>query len=87
MSVELQPNLLRVIENGEYFSVGESTPKVAHARLIAASNKELSNEVRDGRFREDLYYRLSVLNIKTPPLRERGEDRLELLAHFQSVYA
>ena len=87
MSVELQSNLLRVIENGEYFSVGESTPRVANARLIAASNKDLASEVYDGRFRQDLYYRLSVLSIKTPPLRERGSDRLALLGHFQRVYS
>ena len=87
MSVELQSNLLRVIENGEYFSVGESTPRTAHARLIAASNKDLVTEVREGRFRQDLFYRLSVLSVKTPPLRERGSDRLALLEYFQRVYS
>ncbi len=87
MSVELQSNLLRVIENGEYFSVGESTPRVARARVLTASNKDLAIEVRAGRFRQDLYYRLSVLSIKTPPLRERGSDRLLLLQHFQSIFS
>ena len=87
MSVELQSNLLRVIENGEYYRVGESTPRRARVRLIAASNKDLAAEVSAGRFREDLYYRLGVLSIQTPPLRERGDDRLLLLKHFQAVYS
>ncbi|MEM7206631.1 MAG: sigma-54 dependent transcriptional regulator [Pseudomonadota bacterium] len=86
MSVELQSNLLRVIENGEYFRVGESTPRRSRVRLIAASNRDLVAEVEAGRFRQDLYYRMSVLNIATPPLRDRGEDRLTLLEHFQFAY-
>lgn len=86
MSLELQSNLLRVIESGEYYRVGESRPRQAKARIIAATNKDLLVESRNGNFREDLYYRLSVLSIKTPPLRERGEDRLLLLEHFQRMY-
>jgi two-component system nitrogen regulation response regulator GlnG len=86
MSLELQSNLLRVIEYGEYYRVGESRPRRATARIIAATNKDLLAEARNGNFREDLYYRLSVLCIKTPPLRERGDDKLLLLAHFQRVY-
>lgn len=87
MSLELQSNLLRVLENGEYFRVGESRPRKMHARLVAASNRDLLEEVRQGNFREDLYYRLCVLVVKTPPLRERGDDRIILLQHFQSVYS
>jgi len=86
MSLELQSNLLRVIESGEYYRVGESRPRQAHARIIAATNKDLLETSRNGNFREDLYYRLSVLSIKTPSLRERGEDRLRLLEHFQRLY-
>ncbi len=86
MSLELQSNLLRVIESGEYYRVGESRPRQANARILAATNKDLLASSRNGDFREDLYYRLSVLSIKTPPLRERGEDRLRLLEHFQRLY-
>ncbi len=86
MPQELQSRLLRVIESGEYYRVGETRPRMAHARLIAATNKRLLREVDAGRFRQDLYYRLGILPIQVPPLRERGEDRLELLEYFQSFY-
>ncbi|MCG8381656.1 MAG: sigma-54 dependent transcriptional regulator [Gammaproteobacteria bacterium] len=87
MSISLQSNLLRVIENGEYYRIGESRPRLARARIIAASNKNLLEEVRAGRFREDLYYRLCVLSIKTPPLRERYQDKIALLTYFQNIYS
>jgi len=83
----LQPKLLRVLENGEYYRVGETRPRKAKARIIAATNRDLREEVRAGRFREDLYHRLGVLSITVPPLRERGEDALQLLDHFRALYA
>jgi DNA-binding NtrC family response regulator len=86
MPLELQAKLLRVIENGEYFRVGETRPRRSEVRIVAASNRNLADEVRAGKFREDLYYRLSILTIQSPTLRERGEDRLLLLEHFQKVY-
>jgi len=85
--LELQPKLLRVLENGEYYRLGETQARVSNARIIAATNRDLREEVRIGRFRSDLYHRLSVLTITVPPLRERGEDTLHLLAHYQEVYA
>ncbi|NIR28077.1 MAG: sigma-54-dependent Fis family transcriptional regulator [Gammaproteobacteria bacterium] len=85
--VELQPKLLRVLENGQYYRVGETRPRTAQARIIAASNRDLLEEIRGGRFRHDLYHRLSVLTITVPPLRERGDDTLRLLDYFRSLYA
>ncbi len=87
LPLELQPKLLRVIENGEYQRVGETQPRQSRARVIAATNRDLKREVRAGRFRADLYHRLSVFSIAIPPLRELGEDRLLLLDHFKNQIA
>ncbi len=86
MPLELQSRLLRVIESGEYYRVGETRPRHSAARLITATNKELAREVEAGRFRHDLYYRLGILPIHVPPLRERDGDALALLTHFQEFY-
>lgn len=83
----LQPKLLRVLENGEYYRLGETRLRTAQARIIAASNRDLLEEIRAGRFRHDLYHRLSVLTITVPPLRERAEDTVQLLDYFRSLYA
>jgi len=83
----LQPKLLRVLENGEYYRLGETRPRRAEARVIAATNRDLLEEIRAGRFRHDLYHRLSVLTIDVPSLRERGEDVVMLLEHFRDLYA
>lgn len=83
LPLELQPKLLRVLENGEYQRLGETQARQSHARIIAATNRDLKQEVRNGRFRADLYHRLSVFSIAIPPLRELGADRLQLLEHFQ----
>ncbi len=83
----LQPKLLRVLEDGEFYRVGETRPRHAQARVVAASNRDLREEVRAGRFREDLYHRLGVLTIQVPPLRERGEDVALLLEHFRGLYS
>ncbi len=83
----LQPKLLRVLENGEYYRVGETRPRIAGARIIAATNRDLLEEIRAGNFRHDLYHRLSVLTINVPPLRDRGDDSLMLMEHFRALYA
>lgn len=80
---ELQPKLLRVLENGEYQRVGETQSRQSRARVVAATNRDLKQEVRAGRFRADLYHRLSVFTVAVPTLRELGEDRLQLLDHFR----
>jgi two-component system nitrogen regulation response regulator GlnG len=84
---DLQAKLLRVLENGEYQRVGETQTRVSRARVVAATNRSLREEVRAGRFRSDLYHRLSVFELDVPPLRELGEDRLRLLDHYRAVYA
>ncbi|MGI9334131.1 MAG: sigma-54-dependent transcriptional regulator [Gammaproteobacteria bacterium] len=83
----LQPKLLRVLENGEFYRVGETQPRRSFARMVAATNRDLVDEIRDNRFRHDLYHRLSVLTIEVPPLRERGRDCMLLLEHFKRLYA
>jgi len=85
--LELQPKLLRVLENGEFYRLGETRVRTANARIVAATNRDLQSEIRSGRFRQDLFHRLGVLAIGVPPLRERGRDRLLLLDHFREVYA
>ena len=87
LPLELQPKLLRVLENGEYQRVGETQSRVSNARVIAATNRDLRQEVRSGRFRVDLYHRLSVFSISVPPLRELGEDKVRLLEHYSALYA
>ena len=87
LPLELQAKLLRVLENGEYQRVGETTRRVSHARIIAATNRDLRREVRTGNFRADLYHRLSVFTITVPPLREMDDDKLLLLEHFRQRYA
>ncbi|MEJ2060067.1 MAG: sigma-54 dependent transcriptional regulator [Gammaproteobacteria bacterium] len=83
----LQAKLLRVLENGEYYRVGETRPRHAKVRLLAATNRDLRALVDEGRFRADLYHRLSVLRIHCPPLRDRAGDATRLLRHFQQAYA
>ena len=74
MAFGLQAKLLRVIESGEFIKVGETRPTQVDVRIVAATNRDLQCEIKEGRFREDLYYRLSVFRIHLPPLRERPED-------------
>jgi len=87
LPLDLQPKLLRVLENGEYQRVGETQKRFSKARVVAATNRDLKKEVREGRFRADLYHRLSVFTIDVPSLREMGDDRLLLLDHFRDVYS
>ncbi len=87
LSLEMQAKLLRVLENGEYQRIGETQTRKSMARIVAATNRDLREEVRSGRFRIDLYHRLSVFAIRVPPLRELENDRLLLLEHFRDFYA
>lgn len=79
MAFELQAKLLRILETGEYIKIGDTKPTRVNIRIIAATNRNLSQEIVAGRFREDLFYRLSVFQIHLPPLRERAGD-IRLLA-------
>jgi transcriptional regulator with GAF, ATPase, and Fis domain len=81
LPLELQSKLLRVIENGEFERLGSSETKKVDVRIIAATNRNLEDEVRKGRFREDLWYRLNIFPITMPPLRDRVED-IPLLVNF-----
>lgn len=87
LPLSLQGKLLRVIESGEFYRVGDTQQLTSKARVVAATNRVLSEEVLSGGFRADLYHRLSILTIFMPPLRDRGEDVFLLLNHFQSTYA
>ena len=82
MPIEAQTRLLRVLQEGEYTTVGGRTPISTNVRIIAATHRDLRSAVRQGLFREDLYYRLNVVPLRIPPLRERSEDIPELVAHF-----
>ena len=85
--LQLQPKLLRVLENGEYYRVGETRARTSQARIVAATNRDLLEEIRVGSFRHDLYHRLSVLTIDTPPLRDRDGDSVILMEYFRALYA
>src|SRR5262249_29865582 len=82
MPLELQPYLLRVLEGGELYPLGASQPRKVEFKLIAATNRDLRAEVAAGRFRQDLFYRVSVMTLRIPALRERKEDIVELVEHF-----
>ncbi len=86
MDISLQVKLLRVLNNGEYRPLGSSKTFYSDARIIAATNSDLKHEIEEGRFREDLYYRINVMNIKVPPLRDRPEDIPLLVHHFLELF-
>ncbi len=87
LSLEVQARLLGVIQEREFHPVGGTTPVQVDVRIIAATNVDLWSEVRDGSFREDLYYRLNVISIELPPLRNRAEDIPLLALHFLRIFA
>ena len=87
MALELQSKRLRVLETGEFVKVGDTKTTHVDVRILSATNRNLKEEIANGRFREDLYFRLSVFRIELPPLRLRKEDILPLAQHFIERYA
>lgn len=87
MSAKTQAKVLRVLQEGEVERLGSSKTTKVDVRVIAATNKELEEEIAEGRFREDLYFRLSVIPISVPPLRERVEDIPSLIQHFAAQFS
>lgn len=86
MDISLQVKLLRVLNNGEYRPLGSSKTLYSDARIIAATNADLKQEIEKNKFREDLFYRINVMNIKIPPLKERPEDIPLLVNHFLRMF-
>ena len=87
LPMALQGKLLRVIESGEFYRIGETRERKSQARIIAATNRNLADEVKEGAFRNDLYHRLSILNIELPALSARNDDVFLLLNAFMEDYA
>jgi DNA-binding NtrC family response regulator len=87
MPLELQPKLLRVLQEGEVTPVGAAHPLHVDVQICAATNRNLEQDVREGRFREDLYYRLNLVELQMPPLRERVEDIPQFVDYFSRRFA
>jgi len=87
MHIELQSKLLRVLETSEFIKVGDTKSTRVNVRIVAATNRDLQNEVNEGRFREDLFYRLNVFTIYLPSLRERKKDIPILAKHFMAMFS
>jgi two-component system, NtrC family, response regulator AtoC len=87
LPLALQAKLLRVLQDGEIRRVGDTAPIKVDVRLVAATLRDLADDVREGRFREDLYYRLNVVPVTIPPLRERAEDIPQLARFFARRHA
>lgn len=86
LPMSTQVKLLRFLENGTFYKLGSTRETKVNVRVITATNKDLRQSVEEGTFREDLYFRLNVVNIKTPALSERGTDSVELAAHYLNLY-
>ena len=87
MAFELQAKLLRILETGEYIKIGDTKPTRVDVRIIAATNKNLKAMVDNGTFREDLYYRLNIIPVYIPPLRERRNDIIPLAEHYLKYFS
>ncbi|MCA1849896.1 MAG: sigma-54 dependent transcriptional regulator, partial [Acidobacteria bacterium] len=87
LPLALQPKLLRFLQEGEVHTLGEHAPRRVNVRVVAATHKDLERAVRDGSFREDLYYRVTALSLRVPPLRERPEDTAALISHYLTHFA
>ena len=87
MSLDMQVKLLRVLEHGEFMRVGSSTSSRVDARIVVATNKNLKEEILSGKFREDLYFRIHIIPIHLPPLRQRRDDIPLLIEYFVDAYA
>jgi hydrogenase-4 transcriptional activator len=87
LPLHLQPKLLRFLQEGEVHTLGEKSPRKVNVRVVAATHKELGREAREGRFREDLYYRVAALTLEVPPLRERPDDITALISHYLTHFA
>ncbi|MBI5203379.1 MAG: sigma-54-dependent Fis family transcriptional regulator [Nitrospirae bacterium] len=86
MPPNLQAKLLKVLETGEVYPLGDTKPRIVDVRIISATNVDIENRLKNGKFREDLYWRLNVIEIKIPPLRERKDDIEMLATHFMNTY-
>jgi transcriptional regulator with PAS, ATPase and Fis domain len=87
LPLDIQPKLLRFLQEGEIQPLGEQRPAKVDVRIIAATNSDLEDMVKDGRFREDLYYRLNVIRLRVPPLRERRSEIPTIVNHYIGHYA
>ena len=87
MPLDLQPYLLRVLEEGAVYRLGEGKPRKVDVRLVALTNRNLKDEVAAGRFRRDLYFRISTVTLEIPPLRDRAGDIDRLIDHFNHMFA
>jgi two-component system, NtrC family, response regulator AlgB len=87
LPLDIQSKLLRLLQEREYERVGEARPRRANVRVISATNRDLQEAIRDGRFREDLYYRLNVISVRLPPLRERLQDLDRIAKRYLDFFA
>ncbi|HEV2692586.1 MAG TPA: sigma-54 dependent transcriptional regulator [Verrucomicrobiae bacterium] len=87
LPMEIQPKLLRLLQEREYERLGENVTRQANLRVIAATNRDLKKRVAEGLFREDLYFRLNVIAVEMPPLRQRAEDLIRFAEHYEKFFA